>query len=181
VGRERIRALAKPHILAFNPAIEADRKTWAKTMIRIAGVGVVAAALAWPWGGAMAADAPPAAAVAPAPIVFFDIAGPDAAKLRSFYSAAFGWKIGSSNLIGRDSTGGLDGALREDPPQKVLYLGVPDVTAALKGVVEAGGAVVQPRMEIPGVVILGLFTDPAGNAMGLVEMKDGKPIIPAAR
>jgi len=131
-------------------------------------------------GLAMAADTV-APAAAPAPIVFFDIAGPDAAKLRSFYGTAFGWKIGPSNLIGKDSTGNLDGTLRQDPPQKILYLGVPDVTAALKAVVEAGGAVVQPRFEVSGVVVLGLFTDPAGNAMGLVEMKDGKPVVPAAR
>ena len=30
-----------------------------------------------------------------------------------------------------------------------------------------------PRFEVPGVVILGLFRDPAGNPMGLVEM-DGE-------
>jgi predicted enzyme related to lactoylglutathione lyase len=130
-------------------------------------------------GPAMSADAPPAAA-APAPIVFFDIAGPDAAKLRAFYAGAFGWKIGPTNAIGRDSTGGLDGTLRQDPAEKVLYLGVPDVTAALAAVVRAGGAVVQPRFEVPGVVVLGLFTDPAGNRMGLVETRDGRPVVPGA-
>jgi hypothetical protein len=31
------------------------------------------------------------------------------------------------------------------------------------------------------VVILGLFRDPAGARMGLVEAKDGKPIVPPAR
>jgi hypothetical protein len=31
---------------------------------------------------------------------------------------------------------------------------------------------------VKGVVIIGLFTDPAGNSMGLVEMKDGKLKIP---
>lgn len=35
----------------------------------------------------------------------------------------------------------------------------------------------QPRFEVKGVVILGLFTDPAGNGMGLVEMTGGKPKI----
>jgi len=33
----------------------------------------------------------------------------------------------------------------------------------------AGGSVVTPRTEIPGVVVFGLFTDPAGNMVGLVE------------
>jgi predicted enzyme related to lactoylglutathione lyase len=41
-----------------------------------------------------------------------------------------------------------------------------------------GGAVVYPRFEVPGVVVLGLFSDPAGNRMGLVEMADGKALVP---
>jgi hypothetical protein len=36
----------------------------------------------------------------------------------------------------------------------------------------------MPRFEVKGVVVIGLFTDPAGNTMGLVEMKDGKPVVP---
>ena len=120
-------------------------------------------------------------AVSPAPLVYFDIAGPNTAKQSAFYSAVFGWKVGPGGVIGKASTGVLDGTLREDPPEKVLYLGVPDVTAALKAVVAAGGTVDQPRFVVPGVVILGLFRDPAGNRMGLVEMKDGKPIVPPTR
>jgi len=41
--------------------------------------------------------------------------------------------------------------------------------------------VVFPRTEVPGVVVVALFTDPAGNRMGLVEMDGGKPKVPAAR
>ncbi len=147
-------------------------------MRRTPHVGMLTMAAMVLAGSALAADRPPPM---PAPIVFFDIAGPDAAKLRSFYGAAFGWKIGPSGLIGRDSTGVLDGTLRQDPAQKILYLGVPDVTAALAAVTAEGGKIVQPRFVVPGVVILGLFTDPAGNPMGLVEVKDGKPVIPSAK
>ncbi len=129
-------------------------------------------------GLAGAADTP---AHAPAPLVFFDIAGPDTAKLSSFYGSTFGWKIGPTGSIGSDSTSVLAGTLRQDPAEKMLYLGVPDVTAALKAVVSAGGTIDQPRFVVPGVVILGLFRDPAGNRMGLVETRDGKPIVPPAR
>ena len=42
-----------------------------------------------------------------------------------------------------------------------------------------GGKTVAPRFEVPGVIVLGLFTDPAGNAMGLVELTaDGRTLIP---
>jgi len=104
----------------------------------------------------------------PAPIVFFDIAGPDAAKLKSFYAGVFGWSIDDNNSI---KTGALDGTLRQDPPEKIIYLGVPDINAALENIKAAGGTVDMPRTVIPNVVILALFKDPAGNRMGLVETK----------
>jgi len=110
-----------------------------------------------------------------APIVFFDIAGPDQDKQRAFYSGVFGWTVDPSGAI---KGAGLDGTLRKDPADKIIYLGVPDVSAALKQVAAEGGTVIMPRFEVKGVVVIGLFKDPAGNSMGLVEMKDGKPIVP---
>jgi uncharacterized protein len=104
----------------------------------------------------------------PAPIVFFDIAGPDAAKLKSFYASIFDWAIDANNAI---KTGALDGTLRQDPTEKILYIGVPDINAALAKITAEGGAVAMPRTVIPNVVIFALFTDPAGNRMGLVEQK----------
>jgi predicted enzyme related to lactoylglutathione lyase len=118
---------------------------------------------------------PAAHAADAAPIVFFDIAGPDMAKLSAFYSGVFGWNVDATGGI---KNAGLDGTLRQDPAAKIIYLGVPDVTAALNQVVAAGGAIVVPRFAVPGVAVIGLFKDPAGNGMGLVEMKDGKPVIP---
>ena len=102
-----------------------------------------------------------------APIVFFDIAGPDAAKLKDFYAGNFGWNIDAQNGI---ATPALKGALRQDPPEKILYIGVPDIDAALAKIAESGGSVDTPRTVIPNVVTLALFRDPAGNCMGLVEM-----------
>ena len=49
---------------------------------------------------------------------------------------------------------------------------------AQAAVVAHGGQIVAPRFEVPGVVILGLFTDPAGNRMGLVEMDGDRAKIP---
>jgi hypothetical protein len=105
-----------------------------------------------------------------APIVYFEIAGPDGASLREFYSAVFGWNIDGGSAISAASTGGLRGGIREDPADKVLYIGVPDVTAALEGIEAAGGKTVVPRTVVPGVVTFALFTDPAGNLLGLAEV-----------
>jgi len=115
---------------------------------------------------------------APAPIVFFDIAGPDAAALKAFYDAVAGWRIGPDLAIPRADAGAVAGTLREDPAAVVLYLGVPDINAALAAVTAAGGAVVMPRFAIKGVVVIGLFRDPAGNTLGFVEMDGDAPKVP---
>jgi len=112
---------------------------------------------------AVAADMPSAAA----PIVFFDIAGPDAARLKTFYAGNFGWSIDGANLI---ETPHLSGTLRQDPAEKILYIGVPDIDAAMKKVTETGGEIISPKIPIPTGVFV-LFKDPAGNRMGLVQQK----------
>lgn len=116
----------------------------------------------------------------PAPIVFFDIAGPDMAAQSAFYEAVFGWKAGPGGTLSAPvaAGGALAGALRADPADKVIYLGVDDINATLEKVTAHGGAVDTPRFVVPRVVILGLFRDPAGNRMGLVETRDGAPIVP---
>jgi predicted enzyme related to lactoylglutathione lyase len=114
-----------------------------------------------------------------APIVFFDIAGPDLTSQRAFYSAVFGWESAPTGHLGVPVNGpALMGLLRTDAPEKVLYVGVPDIAATLDKVVAHGGRIHAPRYEVPGIVVLGLFFDPAGNRMGLVEMDGDKAVIP---
>jgi uncharacterized protein len=105
----------------------------------------------------------------PAPIVYFEVAGPDAPALQAFYSGVFGWDISGQRAIAAASAG-IRGGIRQDPPATLFYLGVPDVTAALAQDTANGGTVVIPRMVVPGVVTFGLFKDPAGNICGLAEL-----------
>lgn len=115
----------------------------------------------------------------PAPIVFFDIAGPDLESQRRFYRDVFAWESAPTGHVAAPvPPGQLGGFLRTDPAAVLLYFGVPDVTATLAKIEGAGGAVAVPRFEVPGVVVLGLFNDPAGNRLGLVEMDGDKPKIP---
>ncbi len=72
----------------------------------------------------------------------------------------------------------LSGAVRKDPAEKRIYIGVADVSEALERINQAGGSVDVARFEVPGVVVLGLFRDPAGNPMGLVEMDGDRPRVP---
>lgn len=114
----------------------------------------------------------------PVPIVFFDIAGPNDVELRGFYAAVFGWQIDPSGQFAVPAAPPIRGAIRSDPAEKRIYLGVPDVTATLALIEKSGGSVDVPRFEVAGVVVLGLFRDPAGNPMGLVEMDGDKPRVP---
>lgn len=114
----------------------------------------------------------------PAPLVFFDLAGSDDHGLAEFYATVFDWTADDAGQFTVPVSGPIDAALRIDPPEKRLYIGVPDVTAALDAIIEAGGSVDVPRFEAPGVAVLGLFRDPAGNPMGLVEMDGDVPKVP---
>lgn len=113
-----------------------------------------------------------------APIVFFDIAGPDSNALQKFYADVFGWKIAASGSFTTKVESPLPATIRKDPADKRIYIGVEDVAAKLKEIKANGGTPEGGRFEVKGVVVLGLFSDPAGNHMGLVEMKDGKRKIP---
>ena len=115
----------------------------------------------------------------PNPVVFWEIVGPDADRLRDFYAAAFGWLSSRHELVPSGyhylSTDGVtqkQGGIRQevdDAPERVLYIGVPDVQSALDAVVAAGGTVIFGPIEQPGVPRFALFKDPAGNPTGVIE------------
>lgn len=112
------------------------------------------------------------------PIVFFDIAGPDDSVLRDFYSSVFDWQLDDAGQLAIPVMSPIDATIRKDPAEKRIYVGVPDIAATLDEIDSSGGTVEQPRFEVSGVVVLGLFRDPAGNPMGLVEMEGDSPRIP---
>ncbi len=113
-----------------------------------------------------------------APIVFFDIAGPDSKKLKDFYTTLFSWDITDDGKFTAHVVSPLEATIRQDPAEMRTYIGVEDVAAKLHEIEAIGGSIDVPRFEVPGVVILGLFRDPAGNPLGLVEMDDGEAKVP---
>jgi predicted enzyme related to lactoylglutathione lyase len=46
---------------------------------------------------------------------------------------------------------------------------VPSIHETLAQIIKAGGSVVIPRTEVPGILTFALFNDPAGNLLGLAE------------
>jgi predicted enzyme related to lactoylglutathione lyase len=111
----------------------------------------------------------------PNPIAFFEIVGPDGPALQRFYADAFGWTVDATKVPGYGylNTGepnALPGGIRQEtvaPPERVLYIRVPDMPAALEKVKAAGGSVVLPPTRLPWVHFA-LFRDPAGNLTGLL-------------
>lgn len=112
------------------------------------------------------------------PIVFFDIAGPDDAALKTFYSRVFGWECDQAGQFEVTLARTVKAAIRQDPTEKRIYIGVADVTAILSQIQKLGGTVEAHRFEVPGTVVLGLFKDPAGNPMGVIEMEASRPRVP---
>ena len=65
--------------------------------------------------------------------------------------------------------GGMYRRTAETPSAPVITIDVDSVDDALKQIESAGGAVVRPRTEIPGLGAFAYFTDPEGNVVGLWE------------
>lgn len=112
------------------------------------------------------------------PIVHFEVVGPDAGELESFYQALFGWRRNDSVSLDEyaivdTAAGSLSGGIAAGSDDRehhlTLYIEVPDIDAHLAKVAEMGGKTVLPRTEVPDMATFALFTDPAGNTVGLVE------------
>ena len=113
------------------------------------------------------------------PVMWFEVLGNDGGKLRRFYGDLFGWTFDVIPQIdyGVTKTGdarGIMGGVGQSFPGTrswvTFYTETPDVTASLAQAQRLGGKVVMPRTELPDVV-LGIFEDPEGHVLGLVEAR----------
>jgi uncharacterized protein len=120
------------------------------------------------------------------PVVHFEIIGTDPAMLRSYYAELFGWEFdtgdaateavsqpGNYGFVDRSTTGdgaGINGGVGggEGYERRVLfYVSVPDVEAALQQAERLGGTRVLGPDGTPGTLVVGQFTDPEGNLIGV--------------
>ncbi len=112
-------------------------------------------------------------------IVHIEFMGADGAGQQKFYSDVFGWateEVPGFNhyyMVSPDSAGAPGAAIGqgpEDSPNYVaVYVEVDSIDDHLAKIGEAGGQTVVPRTVIPDVVTFAMFTDPAGNVVGLTE------------
>ena len=118
------------------------------------------------------------------PVVHFEIIGSDPAKLRSYYGELFGWEfqIGDATtdaisqpgnygfVDGATTGGGINGGVGggKDYEGRVLfYVGVANVEAALEKAESLGGERRMGPEGSPGTLVVGQFTDPEGNLIGV--------------
>jgi hypothetical protein len=113
------------------------------------------------------------------PVMWFEVLGNDGGKLQQFYKDLFGWTFDVIPTInyGLAKTGderGIPGGIGQTGsgmgPWVTFYTETPDVTASLTRAVALGGKVITPRTVLPDVT-LGIFQDPEGHVLGLVEAK----------
>ncbi len=92
-----------------------------------------------------------------APVTWFEVMGPDAARTQQFYADLFGWAVDSSAFPGyatvdtgtsRGIQGGLGGGV--DASWATIYAKVADVDQTLRRVEKLGGS----RFSAPGVPAL---------------------------
>jgi predicted enzyme related to lactoylglutathione lyase len=120
--------------------------------------------------------------------VHFEIQASNPQALIDFYTGLFGWSFnkwegGEYWMIhtGPDEQPGINGGLlpRRGPPPEpmapvnafVITVDVDDLDASLAKVEAggSGGAVVVPRMPVPGIGWLAYARDPDGNIFGMMQ------------
>ncbi|GAA3806272.1 hypothetical protein GCM10022226_28000 [Sphaerisporangium flaviroseum] len=107
---------------------------------------------------------------------WFDISSPDAVRARRFYQKMFGWPVTVLDetyaLVGEEGrpAGGIGQAGPGSPyTGMVVYFQVDDVDTALKRAEQLGGSRTLEPQSVPGMGRMAVFTDPDGNAVGLLS------------
>ena len=107
----------------------------------------------------------------------FSFLGKDKALLKSFYKGLFEWQVQpvmdgySMVLPGSGPNGGI-GAMGGDG-HVTFYVEVADVAAYLTTVENLGGKKLSGPDQVPDGPIIGLFADPEGHVIGLVQAGSG--------
>jgi uncharacterized protein len=117
------------------------------------------------------------------PVVHFEIMGKDGEGLQRYYGDLFGWEIDADNPMGygmvqREGNvnpdgigigGGVGGVPEGYDGHVTFYVEVPDVDAALVKAENLGGSRMMGPDEVTEGVVIGLFRDPEGHTVGVVQ------------
>ncbi len=111
------------------------------------------------------------------PVVWFEVMGQDADKLRSFYGDLLGWRFDTNNDMnyGMVEAGeaGIAGGIGQIPQGRgwvTFYTKVPNLEGTVALAKKLGSVVRLPITELPDTRIA-VVTDPEGNAVGICADK----------
>jgi predicted enzyme related to lactoylglutathione lyase len=120
-------------------------------------------------------------------VIHFEIHAEDPERAIKFYGEVFGWQIQKWDgpvdywlvTTGSDDEPGINGAIirrmasehpeDQGPSAFVNTIQVSSIAEAEKAVPAAGGELVVPRQELPGVGKVSYFKDTEGNVFGALE------------
>lgn len=124
----------------------------------------------------------------PNPVIHFEIMTKDPDSLSNFYRDAFDWTMGpqpgtgagdvQKYLIVRPTgeecpehtiNGGIGGVPQGYEGHVTFYIAVDDVGAALDKVEKHGAKRMMGPEQVPNGPVIGLFVDPQGHTIGLVQ------------
>jgi len=115
------------------------------------------------------------------PVVHFEVIGKDGDTLKSFFAEMFEWEVKDDNPMkyglvdaSEGSQGpGIAGGIGEGPEgyegHITFYVEVPDVEASLAKAESLGGTRLMGPETMMESITLGLFSDPEGHIVGLVQ------------
>src|SRR5579862_4531181 len=117
-------------------------------------------------------------------VIHFEFPAIDPHRAIEFYSTVFGWTstdyAGDSQYwicqCGAADEPGINGAImarRAEGQPVTTVMKVDSVDNALAAVVQAGGEVVVPKFDIPGLGFKAFFKDTEGNIVGIAELPGG--------
>ena len=114
-------------------------------------------------------------------IIHVELPVTDAPASSQFYRNLFDWQFRTNpeQSYGLLDTGEISAALNPvrdeltEPGHPLIYVASQDVDADLARAEKLGAEVIVPRTPIPGVGWLGIFEDPAGNQIGLLQLVGG--------
>ncbi|MEP6649067.1 MAG: VOC family protein [Lapillicoccus sp.] len=113
-------------------------------------------------------------------IDYVELAAPDVAAAKAFYSTAFGWEFndygpeyaGIRTPDGSGEVGGVTAAAQPSVGGVLVLLYSDDIDATARAIERAGGTVTNGPYEFPGGRRFH-FTDPAGNQLGVWQSAEG--------
>ena len=114
--------------------------------------------------------------VANYPIAHLEIPAADPEAVGTFYRDVFGWTLETNlehHYVTFQAEGGLRGGFAglteptHKPDRLLVYLATDDIDATIVAIEAHGGKTVLPKTEIPHVGWWAVFTNPAGNHLGL--------------